>query len=393
MSAPPSPTNRPRTDASTPDTECPCSVRLGHQATDTIPELSRGFVPGAYASDTTVSSPAPPDPWRMSESDFGIVVIGRNEGKRLYHCLASVCSLGVPVVYVDSGSADGSAELARSMGTTVIELDRSAPFTAARARNAGFDRLLRDHPDVSLVQFIDGDCILTQDWLGHAERALAHQPDLAAVCGQLRERYPEQSIYHRLARLEFDRPTGDIEACDGVALMRASAFRQIRGFEPSLIAGEEYAICFLLRAQGWRIARLDAEMAHHDMAMTRFSQWWQRSVRTGYTFAQGASIYGWCRGRPFVRHAISDLFWVQVVPLATLVPAWSTRGASLVLLVGYLVLFHRIARRGRMQGRSAADARLYALACILGKLPHLVGMVRFWVECLTGKRSGLIEYK
>ena len=51
------------------------------------------------------------------------------------------------VVYVDSGSSDGSVGLARSMGAEVVELDLSLPFTAARARNAGFERLQQVDPD------------------------------------------------------------------------------------------------------------------------------------------------------------------------------------------------------------------------------------------------------
>ena len=39
----------------------------------------------------------------------GIVAIGRNEGDRLRRCLQTL-DLGVPVVYVDSASTDGSLE-------------------------------------------------------------------------------------------------------------------------------------------------------------------------------------------------------------------------------------------------------------------------------------------
>jgi glycosyltransferase involved in cell wall biosynthesis len=43
-------------------------------------------------------------------------------------------------VYVDSGSSDGSAQLALKDGVTVIELTVPPHFTAARARNAGLER-------------------------------------------------------------------------------------------------------------------------------------------------------------------------------------------------------------------------------------------------------------
>ncbi|HLL88750.1 MAG TPA: hypothetical protein VK324_05565, partial [Tepidisphaeraceae bacterium] len=68
-------------------------------------------------------------------TDLGIIAIGRNEGERLRLCLRSVVGRGMPVVYVDSKSTDGSPDLARSLGAEVVELDMSIPFSAARARN------------------------------------------------------------------------------------------------------------------------------------------------------------------------------------------------------------------------------------------------------------------
>jgi len=67
----------------------------------------------------------------------GIVVIGRNEGERLRACFDALPGDASCVVYVDSGSTDGSVELARARGIHVVELDMSVPFTAARSRNEG----------------------------------------------------------------------------------------------------------------------------------------------------------------------------------------------------------------------------------------------------------------
>src|SRR5829696_5398802 len=91
-------------------------------------------------------------------SVVGVVAIGRNEGERLRRCLGSVAGRGLPVVYVDSASTDGSREVARLLGADVVELDMSLPFSAARGRNEGFARLLKLAPEVRFVQFVDGDC-------------------------------------------------------------------------------------------------------------------------------------------------------------------------------------------------------------------------------------------
>src|SRR5262249_4300436 len=91
---------------------------------------------------------------------LGIVTMGRKEGERLRRCLRSILGRGLPVVYVDSNSTDGSPELARSLGAAVVELDPSRPVCVPRARNEGFERLCRIDPEVRFVQFLDGDCEL-----------------------------------------------------------------------------------------------------------------------------------------------------------------------------------------------------------------------------------------
>ena len=140
-------------------------------------------------------------------NSIGVVVIGRNEAERLRLCFSSL-STGKIKVYVDSGSTDGSVELARSAGADVVELGDATPFTAARARNTGFERLLAAHPDVESVQFVDGDCELKPGWLDEACRELEQHPGVAIVCGRVRERHRDASVYHRLCDMEWNAATG-----------------------------------------------------------------------------------------------------------------------------------------------------------------------------------------
>src|SRR6056297_2832967 len=108
------------------------------------------------------------------------VAIGRNEGDRLTGCLASLTAQGLsPVVYVDSGSTDGSVEAARRLGAEVVELDLSVPFTAARARNAGAARMAEVAPNTAYIQFIDGDCELAEGWISAALETFSGMNDLA----------------------------------------------------------------------------------------------------------------------------------------------------------------------------------------------------------------------
>ncbi|MGO9359220.1 MAG: glycosyltransferase family 2 protein, partial [Xanthobacteraceae bacterium] len=203
-------------------------------------------------------------------------MIGRNEGQRLERCLQSTAAAS-PVVYVDSGSKDGSREWARDFGAKVINLDLTRPFTAARARNAGFDSLEKLAPDCRYVQFIDGDCEMVGGWPADAISFLEAHPDVAAVAGRRRERFPDRSIYNWLCDCEWAGPAGETTAFGGDVMMRRAALEAVSGYRDDMIAGEEPELGVRLRAVGWKIWRLEREMTLHDAGMTRFAQWWRRS--------------------------------------------------------------------------------------------------------------------
>lgn len=327
--------------------------------------------------------------------DVGLVAIGRNEGERLRRCLESAGGLGLTLVYVDSGSTDGSVELARSLGADAVALDLSTPFTAARARNAGLARLLELDPGVRHVQFIDGDCELADGWIARARAELDARPEAAVVCGRLRERRPEASVYNRLADLEWDTPIGEARACGGIAAMRVEALRRAGGFDPSIIAGEEPELCVRLRRDGWKVFRVDAEMALHDMDMTRFGQWWRRSVRTGHAFAEGAALHGAPPERHYAREVRSVVAWGMALPALALALAWPTRGLSLAALAAaYALLAARVYRHVRSaRGWPPADARAYAFFVALGKIPGAVGVARYLLGRVSGRRSRVIEHR
>jgi GT2 family glycosyltransferase len=323
----------------------------------------------------------------------GVVAIGRNEGERLRGCLRSLDPATRPTVYVDSGSTDGSVELARLLSAEVVMLDLTLPFTAARSRNAGLKRLLNLAPEIEYVQFVDGDCEMDVGWLPAAMTALDAEPSVAVVCGRRRERFPEASIYNRLCDLEWDTPVGEARACGGDALMRVSSLVAIAGYREDLIAGEEPELCVRLRANGGKILRVPAEMTRHDAAMTRFGQWWRRNVRAGHAFAEVSRLHAHGRFGIWKRETRSNWFWGSVVPLVAIAPAYWTWGLSLFLLAGYPVLFAKICRSRRRHGDNARTAGLYSFFCVLAKFPQMAGQWRYWINRLVGRRNGLIEYK
>ena len=323
---------------------------------------------------------------------LAVVAIGRNEGDRLKLCLASALADGLAntVVYVDSGSTDSSVEFARKLGCQVVELDMSIPFTAARARNEGFARAWQCCPGLTHVQFVDGDCELMPGWQQAALGFLEQHPDVVAVCGRRQERNPQNSIYNQLCDIEWNTPVGEAKSFGGDVLVRADALLAAGGYRANLIAGEEPELCVRLRAAGWRIWRLDHAMTLHDAAMSRFGQWWNRSKRAGYAFAEGAALHGAPPEWHWVRESRSGLLWGAGVPAVVLLMTASVGFWALTLLLIYPLQVLRLYWRRR---NSVPRAGWYATFLVLGKVPEVLGQFKFLLDRMLGKRATLIEYK
>jgi GT2 family glycosyltransferase len=328
---------------------------------------------------------------------LSIVIIGRNEGDRLVRCLESVRQLqgldaGVEVIYADSASTDGSPARAAALGARVIAVESSRP-TAAQGRNAGW-RVASG----TFVLFLDGDTIVHPDFARIALEAFAADPTLAAVWGHRREIHPERSIYNRVLDLDWIFPPGFTDYCGGDVLMRRAALQAVDGYDPTLIAGEEPELCRRLRAKGYRILHVDAPMTGHDLAMTRFRQYWRRAVRTGHAYAEVSRRFResadplWRDAR--VRNLLRGPFWA-FAPLTAALGCVALRSIwPAVAFVGLLlVLAIRSASKAVWKSRDPGAVFLYGLHCHLQHVPIFLGQVQFDWSTRRGKHQGLIEYK
>ena len=327
----------------------------------------------------------------MTQANLAVVVIGRNEGERLRTCLASAkrSPACTAVVYVDSGSTDQSVTLAQDLGCEVVTLDLTQPFTAARARMEGFERALQITPNLDYVQFVDGDCELVTQWMEVAVDFLRQHPAAAAACGRRRERYPQRSIFNQLCDMEWNSKIGKTRYCGGDVVLRVQALREVSGYRVDLIAGEEPELCVRLRAKGWSIWRLDHEMTLHDAAMTRLGQWWKRSKRAGYAFAQGADLHGAPPERHWVKEVRGAVVWGLGIPTLVLLLALLNPLFLLLLLI-YPLQVVRIALGGDYHG---TIAWWRAGFLVMGKFAEVHGILTFWSNKWRRKSAALIEYK
>ena len=328
-------------------------------------------------------------------NNLGIVIIGRNEGERLWNCLNSLpCDLNKKsVIYVDSGSIDKSVELAQTLGYSTLSLDLTTPCSAARARNEGFTFLIQNHPDVHYVQFIDGDCELCDGWLGEALFYFSQYDLCSVVAGRTIEKFPDISVYNLLCDLEWGSPAGIVSSCGGIFMARTDSFLQVEGFNSTILAGEEPELCYRLRNLGFEIHRLDIPMVLHDASMTKFSQWWKRSMRSGLAYAQGFSLHGKDKGNFCLKDLLRIWLWAFFLPLGILSLATIYSPWNLSLLAIYPCQILRIAISANARFTNAKKSLLYAFFNMLGKFPQFLGQMSFWMSKFLKKNSQLIEYK
>ncbi len=328
--------------------------------------------------------------------DLSIVVIGRNEGQRLVDCLDSIrradlAGLQHEVIYVDSNSTDGSPARAAALGAVVITVQPARPC-AAVGRNAGWRAA-----SGALILFLDGDTLLDPAFVPAALAELHANPRHAVVWGHRRERNTQASLYNRVLDLDWVYPPGDSEFCGGDALFTRSALEISGGYDDTLIAGEEPELCARLRRLDYRIRHIDVPMTLHDLAMTRFGQYWKRAERAGHAYAEVSNR---------LRNSATPLWTADVrrnlwhgggllaagalaIALALMQFWWSL--LTMLILGGVIIL--RSAWRARWKSSSPLTLVLYAIHSYFQQLPILWGQLRWRLEHKRGVIRQLIDYK
>ncbi len=327
------------------------------------------------------------DEHHVAMETTGFVVIGRNEGSRLEQCLRSVFAVCDRVVYADSASTDGSVQLAKRLGAVVVALPQDGKLTAARGRNAGYAELKKRFPDCRAAQFLDGDCILQPGWVERALAFMRANLKVAVVCGRRFEAHPHASIYNALCDEEWNTPVGPADECGGDALVRCEAFEQVGGYCSDLLAGEEPEMSARMRAAGWQIWRIDAPMTEHDARILTLRQWWRRTQRGGFGYAQVGQATKSLPRPLYGRQLRSAFLWAVALPLVIIVLAVIAKQPLILLAmpVGYGLQLARIAARS-----CGPAAWTGACLILLAKFPEAIGAARYF---LTSGARHMPEYK
>jgi glycosyltransferase involved in cell wall biosynthesis len=330
-----------------------------------------------------------------SSADLSVVVIGRNEGERLSRCIRSIQTMKfagrVELIYVDSASTDGSALVADSMGARVISVLPLRP-TAALGRNAGWKSA-----SAPIVLFLDGDTLLHEQFVADSLSAFS-DPSVAIVWGHRREINTGASLYNRVLDLDWIYAPGFVEFCGGDALVRRDVLQRVSGFDENLIAGEEPEMCRRIRALGYKILHIDRPMTGHDLAMTKWRQYWRRATRAGYAYAEVSARFRntdlpfWGEEVEKNRRRFLVLLSIPIIGLALSILFWSML-PGFVALGGLLLLVLRTAWKAGWKSSSWPTRFLYGIHSHFQQIPIFAGQLQYAKDRKQGRSRGLIEYK
>jgi glycosyltransferase involved in cell wall biosynthesis len=224
----------------------------------------------------------------MSDPTFSVIVPSYNEARAIDACLEAVrrqepAVRCVDLIVADNGSTDGTVDIARRHGATVIENRSGSRHSISALRNVGAQQARGD-----VLAFLDGDMVAPPEWLSRAEARYADgfegalgfatiaPPDAGWVGRVWGSRFP--------AKADQAREVGFLTGRN--LLVTRRAFDAVGGFDEELITGEDKDFSLRVRGAGHRVLwDPGVKLVHlgyeHGLAEFVRKEWW----RQGHTLA------------------------------------------------------------------------------------------------------------
>ena len=201
-----------------------------------------------------------------------IVIPVRNGGDDLRECLRAVHRLDprpAGVTVVDDHSTDGSGDVARSAGVTVLRLDDSTGPSAAR--NMGVH-----YTHCEVVFFIDADVAVRPDVVGRVQDEFERDPSLAAVIGSYDDAPAKPNFLSQYKNLlhHYTHQRGAEEAFTfwgACGAVRRDVIEQVGGFDERWTCIEDIELGYRFRAAGHRIKLVKTLQVKHLKRWTPLS--------------------------------------------------------------------------------------------------------------------------
>jgi GT2 family glycosyltransferase len=314
----------------------------------------------------------------MKEKSITCVVIGRNTARTLRSCLQSLkqerSGYIKEITYVDGGSKDESIAFAKAIeGIKIIEHTVEKP-TPGKQRNAGWKSA-----GTEWIHFFDGDTTVDKNWISEAVKNIDSKT--AAIFGWRKEVYPRKNYFHFIADLEWTEPKSEATFFGGDVLIRKTVLEETGGYDESLTAGEDPELSARIRSKGWKIKGVDTLMCYHDINMAHFRQYFARSARSGYAYAEvGMKMLKASKKTWFFKTVKIS---VKAVLFFSLVIYAIFSGHLIGMLLAFGVLFSPLTKTLSFKEKfniSFKEALAYGFHCSIIAIPHFFGITAYLIK-------------
>jgi rhamnosyltransferase len=230
--------------------------------------------------------------------DVSIIVLTKNAGEGFSTLLQQLFSQNIDgdyeIIVIDSGSADGTPEIAQSFPVKIIRI-KAEEFHHGRTRNLGAEQA-----SGKIMVYITQDALpLHDNWLRKLTADL-NNPQVAMVVGRQipwpSTKAPEKFFY------TYYFPEHKIEVIGGASdyyrdnmfisnvnsAIKKDVWRQFR-FSEDIVLAEDKEFAKRILLAGWKIVyRPDAAVYHaHDFSLRSI---FHRSVDAGISLSQGVNV-------------------------------------------------------------------------------------------------------
>jgi glycosyltransferase involved in cell wall biosynthesis len=217
---------------------------------------------------------------------ISVIIPVHNGARFLPRCLEAVLASTYrpyELILVDDASTDGSAEIGRRRGATV--LDRPLRSGPAAARNDGAREARGE-----IYFFVDADVVIRKDTMARVADDFARRPEISAVFGSYDDDPAEgnfvsryKNLFHHFVHQHSNAEAGTFWA--GCGAIRRDAFEEVGGFDPHRYpepSVEDIELGLRLRGRGRRILLdKDLQVKHlkrWDFASLVRADVWHRAV-------------------------------------------------------------------------------------------------------------------
>ncbi|PIP43668.1 MAG: hypothetical protein COX17_05720 [Deltaproteobacteria bacterium CG23_combo_of_CG06-09_8_20_14_all_60_8] len=205
-----------------------------------------------------------------------------NAEKTIYLCLKSITELNYPkdrfeIIVVDNNSTDNSPAIARS---SIATLYNKKNGTIAAVRNFG-----AKHARGDILAFVDSDCMILENWVTAALEQLK-LPENGAT-GNRYSAPPESTWVERAWLYDSNGAPYETDFIPGGNfIIKAAIFKQLGGFNETLITCEDVDICHRVKQCGLKVINCPAMKNIHFGNHKTLKQFFLKEIWYGTNMMQ-----------------------------------------------------------------------------------------------------------